>query len=128
VTLTEGNPERCAEARAFLERGGFAGRFTIECGDALAIALTIAPPVDVVFCDIDKHGYPSALPAAHRLLRRGGLFVTDNMLWHGKVLEPAKDDDTAGVIGLAQALRTSKDFATAMIPLRDGLTIAVKVA
>jgi caffeoyl-CoA O-methyltransferase len=128
VTLTDASPERCNEARAFLGRGGFGGRFTVECGDALAIAVSIAPPVDLVFCDIDKHAYPSAPSAAHRLLRRGGLLVTDNMLWHGKVLEPAVDDDTAGVLGLTQALKTSKQFATAMIPLRDGLTVSVKVA
>src|SRR5512136_2345773 len=45
VTLTEGSPERCAEARLFLDRGGFAGRYAIETGNALEIARTIAPPL-----------------------------------------------------------------------------------
>jgi predicted O-methyltransferase YrrM len=131
VFLTEGSPDRASEAEAFLTRGGFAGRYRIEVGDGLEIASALQPPFDIVFCDIDKHDYPKALPIARRLLRTGGLFITDNMLWNGNVLAPAPAPDdrtTAGVVELTRALYASSDFVTTLVPLRDGVTVAIKVA
>ncbi len=129
ILLTEGSPERCREAEQFLTAGGFAGRYRIETGDGLAVAAALEGPFDVVFCDIDKHDYPKALPIARRLLRPGGLFITDNMLWDGKVLAPAPDDKTtAGVVELTRALHAATDFRTTLVPIRDGVTIAVKLA
>ncbi len=129
VFLTEGSTEHAREAETFLTRGGFAGRFRIEVGDGLAIAEVLTGPYDVVFCDIDKHDYPKALPIARRLLRAGGLFITDNMLWDGNVLSPTPGDRTTdGVVELTRALYAAPDFVTTLVPLRDGLTVAVKVA
>ena len=127
VFLTEGSAERAKEADAFLTRGGFAGRFRVEVGDGLAIAAALTGPFDVVFCDIDKHDYPKALPIARLLLRTGGLFITDNMLWDGKVLAGSPGDaTTSGVLDLTRALYAADDFVTTLVPLRDGLTVAVK--
>jgi predicted O-methyltransferase YrrM len=129
VLLTEGSLDNAKAADAFLTRAGFAGRFRIEVGDGLAIADALAPPFDVVFCDIDKQEYPRALPIARRLLRAGGLFITDNMLWDGKVLNPPEGDGvTRGVLELTAALRAAPDFALTLVPIRDGLTVAVKKA
>jgi predicted O-methyltransferase YrrM len=127
VTLTDASAELCTMARSFLERGGFTGRYAIEIGDALDIAATVAPGVDVLFCDIDKHDYAKALPIAHRLVRVGGLFIADNMLWHGRVAAPgAADAATRGVLELTAALRASRDFVSALVPLRDGLSVSVR--
>jgi predicted O-methyltransferase YrrM len=127
VLLTEGSADKAKEADTFLTRGGFNGRYRIEVGDGLEVAQALEPPFDIVFCDIDKHDYPKALPIARRLLRTGGLFITDNMLWDGKVLNP-KDDDrvTQGVVELTRELKTASDFALTLIPIRDGVTVAVK--
>ena len=126
VLLTEGSAERSREAEEFLTRGGFAGRFRIEVGDGLAIAAALSGPFDVVFCDVDKHDDPRALPMARQLLRTGGLFITDNMLWDGKVLAP-DDRQTRGVLELTRELYAAPDFVTTLVPMRDGLTVAVKV-
>ena len=62
-------------------------------------------------------------------MRVGGLFITDNLLWDGNVLAPAPGDrTTAGVLELTRALYAATDFVTTLVPLRDGLTVAVKVA
>jgi predicted O-methyltransferase YrrM len=127
VILTEGSADNAREAESYLTRGGFAGRFRIEVGDGLAIAESLAGPFDVVFCDVDKHAYPQALPIARRLLRPGGLFITDNMLWRGEVLAPERGDAaTRGVVSLTRELYAASDFVTALVPIRDGVTIAVK--
>lgn len=129
VLLTEGSQANATAAEGFLTRGGFAGRFRIETGDGLKVAEALAPPFDIVFCDIDKQDYPKALPIARRLLRPGGLFITDNMLWDGKVLNPPSGDAvTQGVLDLTRELKAATDFALTLVPIRDGVTVAVKLA
>ncbi|HEX4823643.1 MAG TPA: O-methyltransferase [Candidatus Polarisedimenticolaceae bacterium] len=129
VMLTEGSAENAKSAEAYLTRGGFSGRFRIEVGDGLAIAEALEPPFDIVFCDIDKHDYPKALPIARRLVRPGGLFIIDNMLWDGRVLNPAPDDHvTRGVLELTAALKSAPDFAVSIVPIRDGVAIATRLA
>ncbi len=127
AVLVEGDGGRALEAEAFLERGGFGGRFRIEVGRAIEVAARLDGPFDLIFNDVDKHEYPAALDAARRLLRPGGLFVTDNVLWSGRVLAPREGDrDTAGVLELTRRLREAPDFATAIVPIRDGVAIAVR--
>lgn len=129
VWWTDGSAERAVEAREYLTRAGVASRVELLVGDAVEKMATVPGELDVVFCDIDKHGYPAALDAALPRLRRGGLFVCDNTLWSGRVLSepPADDRNTAGVRELNR-----KTFAddgalfTVLFPLRDGVTVAVK--
>lgn len=128
VILTEGSAQRASEAETFLSRAGFAGRFRIEVGSALDIAGPLEGPFDVVFNDIDKHDYPAAFDVARRLLRPGGLFISDNMLWSGKVLAPDRGDAaTAGVIALTRRLAESSEFASTILPVRDGVAVAVRI-
>jgi caffeoyl-CoA O-methyltransferase len=128
VVLTEGSPERAAEAAAFLEQAGLAGRVRLVVGDALAAARRETGPFDVVFNDVDKHGYPDAFEAARPLLRPGGLFVSDNMLWRGQVLDPAASDPaTAGVLELTRRLHDDPDLLTVLLPLRDGVTVSLRL-
>jgi predicted O-methyltransferase YrrM len=126
VVLTERSPERLREARRFLERGGFADRVVLEAGDALELAACLTGPFDIVFNDIDKERYPLVLDQARRLLRPGGLLVSDNMLWFGGVLEEAPTDETTrGVVALTRMLHEAADFTTTLVPLRDGVTVSV---
>ena len=90
---------------------------------------TVPGEFDVVFCDIDKHGYPAALDAALPRLKKGGLFVCDNTLWSGRVLadpEPG-DENTRGVRELnRKSFANDERLFSVLLPLRDGVTIAVK--
>ena len=61
-------------------------RTRVRVGDALEIAARERGPFDVVFNDVDKDAYPRAFEVARPLVRQGGLFVSHNMLWQGKVL------------------------------------------
>ena len=129
VVMTEGSAENSTQATRFLGMAGHDGRFDAMVGDGLVIAASIRGPVDIVFCDIDKRDYPKALPIARRLLRPGGLFIVDNLLWDGRVLERARalDPDTQGVLQLTHLLRNAPDFATTIVPLRDGVSVSVRI-
>jgi caffeoyl-CoA O-methyltransferase len=127
VTLTEGSAEQAAEAKDHLARAGFADRVRIEVGDALELAPR-AGEQDVVFNDVDKHSYPQAFEVARPLLRRGGLFLSDNMLWRGSVLEPrSADAATRGVLDLTRRLQEATDFLTVILPVRDGVSVSLKL-
>jgi predicted O-methyltransferase YrrM len=128
VVLTEGSPDRAEEARSFLSRAGLVARVRIVVGDALEVAAAQAPPFDLVFNDVDKHAYPAAFEAARPLLRPGGMFVSDNMLWRGEVLPPAHPDAAAqGVVALTRRLLGDGDFLTVLLPIRDGVTVSLRL-
>lgn len=129
VWWTDGSADRAVEAKAYLGRAGVGDRVELLVGDAVEKMASVPGEFDVVFCDIDKHGYPAALEAALGRLKRGGLFVCDNTLWSGRVLSEPKPDDrnTAGVRELNR--RSFADDArlfSVLLPLRDGVTVAVK--
>jgi predicted O-methyltransferase YrrM len=126
VILTELSAERAAEAQEFLERGGFGDRVHVEVGDGLEIIDRVGGDFDIVFNDVDKERYPQVLDKAAAALRPGGLLISDNMLWFGTVLEdePA-EASTRGVKELTRMLHESPDFRTALIPLRDGVSVSI---
>ena len=128
VTMTEGSAENSKQASRFLGLAGFDGRFEAKVGDGLVLAQDIRGPVDIVFCDVDKHDYPKALPIARRLLRPGGLFIVDNLLWDGKVLDGfAEDRTTQGILELTALLKTAPEFTTTIVPVRDGVSVSTKI-
>ena len=125
VILTEGSEENGAAARSFLDRAGLGARVEVRVGDGLQIAREYDGPFDIVFNDIDKHDYPRALPVALERLRPGGLFITDNMLWQGRVLdETTRDASTRGVLELTRELYAHPDLDTTIVPLRDGVSVS----
>jgi predicted O-methyltransferase YrrM len=126
VILTETSSERAAEARSFLERGGLRDRVRIVVGDGLEVIDRVGGEFDIVFNDIDKERYPLVLEKAAAALRPGGLFISDNMLWFGTVLDDdAKEASTRGVQELTRMLYDSTDFKSVLIPVRDGVTVSI---
>jgi predicted O-methyltransferase YrrM len=131
VWYTDSDPANARAARAYLRRGGVGNRVEILVGDALACMRRVKGAFDIVFCDIDKPGYPEAYAAAMRRLRRGGLLVCDNTLWKGRVafgpVSARRDPATAAIQRFNRLAYTSDDAAFAtVIPLRDGVTVVVK--
>lgn len=125
VHYSDGNPENARRARNYFARAGVAERIHIHTGDALAALASTAGEFDLVFNDVDKEGYPDVLRAVPPRLRQGGLFVTDNTLWHGRVLAPKEASDF-GVVEFNRLLSRDSRFRTSLLPLRDGISVALK--
>jgi predicted O-methyltransferase YrrM len=109
------------------ERAGVAGRINVGVGDALKQLSAQKQEFDIIFNDVDKQYYPSVLDLVSSRLRRGGLFITDNVLWSGRVTQKdAKEENTRAIQEFNQRLYAMKEFFTTILPLRDGLAVAVK--
>jgi predicted O-methyltransferase YrrM len=126
VFYSDGSPENHQKARAFCRRAGVASRIHFGWGDAFELFDDTRGMFDLIFIDIDKHQYPEALRKAWPRLRRGGLLMADNTLWSGKVALAPKDVQTRAIQQFNRSIYKNRAFFPAIIPLRDGLTVALK--
>ena len=128
VIYTDGDRKNADEARGYFERGGVDNRITVKVGDAIEVLSEQTQQFDIIFCDLDKEDYPRALRMALPRLRNGGLLVADNVLWSGKVADknPA-EPSTKAILEFNRLLYSSKDLVTTILPIRDGLAIAIKI-
>jgi len=102
-------------------------RITLYTGDALEVLSEQKEQYDVIFNDVDKDDYPRVLRLVSPRLRKGGLFITDNVLWSGRVAEKSpKEARTKAILEFNRLLYKSPDFYTTILPIRDGLAVAVK--
>ncbi len=132
VIYTDGDRKNADEARGYFQRAGVADRIDVRTGDALELLSEEKGQFDIIFCDIDKDDYPRALRLATPRVRKGGLFVADNTLWHGRVVAPegskeAEMETTKAIKEFNQALYDSKEFFTTLLPLRDGVAVGMKL-
>ena len=127
IYCTEGSPENIKLANDFLGRAGFSNKVEYYLGNALDTLDRIPGEFDIVFMDIDKHQYPEAFEKAFPRLRRGGLFVTDNVLWSGRVVDASdKDPSTEGIRKYNQLIYSTPGAFTTILPVRDGVAITLK--
>lgn len=116
-----------AEARVHLDALGFAALMHYHIGEAVAALRNAGGSFDLVFNDIDKPEYPASLSVIHERLRPGGVLIVDNALWHGRIFDAGDDSEaTAGVRELTRLLSDENRWLTTLVPIRDGLLLAVK--
>ncbi len=126
VICTDGDPENARVAKQFFREAGIAERVEFRVGDAVSILNEYPGPFDIILMDIDKHGYPEGFRAAWPKLRVGGLFIADNLLWHGRVWSDDQSTHTQGVRELTKLLYSTKNAQTVILPLRDGVSVTLK--
>jgi caffeoyl-CoA O-methyltransferase len=126
VHYSDGSEANARLARSQLECAGVADRIQIHVGDALTAFRSTSGEFDFVFNDVDKEGYLDVLEAVPARLRPGGLLVSDNALWHERVLA-SEDETSRAVVQFNQRSFASEQFLTTLIPLRDGLLISVRL-
>ncbi len=127
VTI-ELDPERAGAARAAFEESGVADVVRVLEGDALTLLPSLAGPYDAVFLDADKASMPTYFTHAVRLLRLGGLLISDNAFLNGRVADPDDDSpDAQGMRAFNRLAATDPRLVSALVPMRDGIVVAVKV-
>jgi caffeoyl-CoA O-methyltransferase len=127
VIYTDGDPKNAEQARRYFDRAGVAGRIIVKTGDALELLSEQKQQFDVIFNDVDKEDYPRVFRLALPRLRKGGLFVTDNVLWSGRVAQKNPPEaSTKAILEFNRLLYNSPDLFTTILPIRDGVAVAVK--
>jgi caffeoyl-CoA O-methyltransferase len=126
--LTDGDPENARKAQAYLERAGLWDRVTFHVGDAVTTLNALDGEYDVIYDDIDKEGYPDAWRAARERIRVGGLYVCDNVLWSGRVLDQEPDGDTLAILEHNQLIADDGRYVSTIVPTRDGVIVAIRIA
>jgi predicted O-methyltransferase YrrM len=116
-----------SRARKHLGVLGYGDVVSYHVAEAIATLEQTEGPFDIIFNDIEKDGYPRSLPAIEAKLRPGGLLIVDNMLWHGAVFDEAdRKATTRGVRTLTREITTSPKWIASLLPIRDGLMVALR--
>jgi len=126
VIYTDGDPKNADKARRYFGRAGVSDRIVVRVGDALEILSEEKDLYDIIFNDVDKVDYPRVFRLALPRLKSGGLFVTDNVLWKGKLQKPNPDDKTRAILEFNRLIYESKDLFTTILPIRDGVAVCIK--
>ena len=127
VVYTDGDSKNAERARGYFQRAGVSDRILLHTGDALEFLSEQKEQFDIIFNDVDKEDYPRVLRLVAPRLRQGGLFITDNVLWSGRVAEKNPTDArTRAILEFNRKLYDANEFYTTILPIRDGLAVALK--
>jgi predicted O-methyltransferase YrrM len=133
VHATDGDPANEPKALDYLSRASLVDPIRWHVGDAVETLGAVEGEFDVVYNDIDKQGYPDAWRAARERIRVGGLYLCDNVLWSGAVADPAGDHGrdvktTNAILEHNRMIADDERFASSILPTRDGVFVALRVA
>ncbi|MGO0576700.1 O-methyltransferase [Ornithinimicrobium panacihumi] len=129
LTSIDSEPEHQRAAKEAFQAAGIPPQRTrVISGDAAQVIGRLTDGAyDLVLVDADKESYPVYVEEALRLLRQGGVLVLDNMLWHDRVADPAARDEVTTLLrDLGKSLREDERLLPALLPVGDGLFVAVK--
>src|SRR5258706_6297701 len=119
VVYTDGDPKRAGKARRYFDRAGVSQRITIRLGDALQFLSEEKEQYDIIFNDVDKTDYPRVFRLALPRLKSAGLFITDNVLWSGKLRKPNPDAQTKAIIEFNKLFCESRELFTTLCTIGD---------
>jgi predicted O-methyltransferase YrrM len=124
------NEELVDFQRKYFDKSGYGNQIYQHLGNALDIIPNLNINFDLVFIDADKENYSNYFNVIIDKLNPGGIILSDNVLWSGKVLDTSfkKDDlSTPALIEYNKLLKSDKRVETVVLPIRDGLTITRKL-
>lgn len=123
------NEELLQIQNKYFEKSGLRNQIKQYTGDALAIIPKLKFDFDMVFLDADKENYVKYLELISPILKPGGVLLTDNVLWHGKILESPENQDrvTRLIDNFNKKILEDKSLKTVMLPIRDGISLTLKL-
>ena len=123
------NEELLQIQNKYFEKSGLRNQIKQYTGDAIAIIPKLKFDFDMVFLDADKENYVKYLELILPILKPGGVLLTDNVLWHGKILESSENQDrvTRLIDNFNKKILEDKSLKTVMLPIRDGISLTLKL-
>ena len=123
------NEELLQIQNKYFEKSGLRNQIKQYTGDALAIIPKLKFDFDMVFLDADKENYVKYLELISPILKPGGVLLTDNVLWHGKILKSPENQDrvTRLIDNFNKKILEDKSLKTVMLPIRDGISLTLKL-
>lgn len=112
--------------RKYFDQSPWGKQIVQHLGPATEIIPKLVDTFDLVFIDADKENYQNYYELILPKMNRGGVILSDNVLWSGKVLEPVKDNDrsTKALMTYNEHLKNDPRVETVLLPIRDGLTVS----
>lgn len=129
IYCTDGDAKNQQRATDYLTRAGVWGRIAFHTGQAQKIFQQTAGDFDIIYNDVDKDQYPGVFELVWRRVRPGGLYIADNALWSGRVVEKRVTDDvepgwTEAIKAHSEMIFRHPEFTATIVPLRDGVIVA----
>ena len=123
------NEELLEIQNKYFEKSGLKNQIRQYTGNALTIIPKLKIEFDLIFLDADKENYVKYLDLISPILKPGGVLLTDNVLWPGKILESSKNQDriTRLIDSFNKKILENKSLKTVMLPLRDGISLTIKL-
>lgn len=123
------NEELLEIQNKYFEKSGLKNQIRQYTGNALTIIPKLKIEFDLIFLDADKENYVKYLELISPILKPGGVLLTDNVLWHGKILESSKNQDriTRLIDSFNKKILENKSLKTVILPLRDGISLTIKL-
>ncbi|NPA43451.1 MAG: methyltransferase [Chlorobi bacterium] len=122
IDTVESDPVTAEMARSYFERTPWNDRIRLHLMPAARFLEKVREPYDLIFLDADKENYPLYYKLLKPLLSPRGLWITDNVLWSGKVLAP-RDPASRGIHYFNELVARDKDLTQTIVPVRDGLML-----
>jgi len=112
--------------RKYFDKSPWGNQIFQHLGEAIAIIPTLELKFDLVFIDADKENYLNYFELILPKMNKGGIILSDNVLWSGKILEPLQKNDVSTKVLLEynELLKNDPRVETVLLPIRDGLTVS----
>lgn len=126
IDTLDNNEELFDFQRKYFDRSHWAKQIFQHLGNALEVIPNLNKKYDLAFIDADKENYAKYFELILPMMTKGGIILSDNVLWSGKILEPVKPSDKSTIALLAynELLRNDARVETVLLPIRDGLTVS----
>ncbi|MEN8122676.1 MAG: O-methyltransferase [Bacteroidota bacterium] len=113
----------------YFHKSEYKSQLHLHIGDALDVIPGLPNNIDLVFIDADKRVYLEYYQLIIDKLRPGGIILADNVLWGGKIVEPAADNDeyTKGILAFNDFVKKDKRVENVILPIRDGIMMLRKL-
>lgn len=127
MICTDKSEDNCNIAREIFSKSLPDIKIEFLSGDSIEILSRQTDKFDIILNDIDKEQYPDVIKLAEKKLVKGGILITDNVLWSGRIITDDDSISTEGVRKFNKDIFNNENFVTSLLPIRDGIALSLKI-